>query len=153
MSWEGLSDAQWEKVKEELPVRKRPWRKKDRKGGRPPLEDRKCFEGILWILWTGAPWSVLPKEYGSKSTVHRRLCKWTDNGTLEKLWRSFLALLAEKDQIRWNECFVDGTFSSAKKGATKLERPKGVREQSLWYWLMARVLRSDFTWTRRPQRR
>jgi len=24
-----------------------------------PADDRRCFEGMLWILWTGAPWSEL----------------------------------------------------------------------------------------------
>lgn len=153
MAWRKLTDAQWAKVKRILPVRKKPWFKKDRKGGRPPADDRQCFEGILWILWTGAPWEELPPRYGAKSTVHRRLQKWTEDGILEKLWRTFLAQLDEKKQIRWNECFVDGTFASAKKGALKSEKPSGGREQSLWYWLMARVLRSDFTWTRRPHRK
>lgn len=153
MAWRKVTDAQWEKVQEQLPVRKKPWRKKDRKGGRPPLDDRKCFEGILWILWTGAQWSELPPRYGSKSAVHRRLLKWTDDGTLERIWRAFLAQLQDKDHIRWNECFVDGTFASAKKGGFWSAKPSEARERSLWYWLMARVLRSDFTWTRRPRRK
>ena len=130
MAWRSLTDKQWEKVREHLPVRKKPWRKKDRKGGRPPLDDRKCFEGILWILWTGAQWSELPPRYGSKSAVHRRLMTWTDDGTLERIWWAFLAPLQDKDHLRWNECFVDGTFASAKKkgrlvGNTK--RGKGTK--------------------------
>ena len=152
MAWKKLTDSQWEKVKEQLPVRKRPWLKKKR-AGRTPTDDRKCFEGILWILWTGAPWSELPDRYGHTSSVYRRLQKWTSNGILEKLWRAFLGQLQEKGQIRWNECFVDGTFASAKKGALKSARPNAGRERSLWYWLMAGVLRSDFTWTRRARRR
>jgi len=152
MSWNGLTDAQWEKVKKCLPVRKKPWLKRKR-GGRPPADDRKCFEGILWILWTGAQWEALPKQYGSKSTVHRRLAKWVEDGTLEKLWRTFLAELEDSEQLRWDECFIDGTFASAKKGAPKSEKRNAAREQSLWYWLMARVLRSDFTWTRLPRRK
>ncbi len=153
MAWRTVTDAQWEKIREHLPIRKKPWRKRDRPGGRPPLEDRKCVEGILWILWTGAQWSELPARYGSKSAVHRRLLKWTDDGTLEQLWRAFLAQLQDKDHIRWNECFVEGTFSSAKKGGFWSARPRAARARSLWYWLMARVLRSDFTWTRHRRRR
>lgn len=116
MSWERLSDEQWERVKRVIPPRKIPWKKRSRRG-RKPVDDRKCFEGILWILWTGSPWLALPKIYGPKSTVHDRLKSWAENGVLEKLWRGFLAELADKDKLRWNECFVDGTFSSAKKGA------------------------------------
>lgn len=152
MAWRNLTDEQWEKVKDELPVRKRPWRKKKR-AGRKPTDDRKCFEGILWILWTGAPWSELPNRYGHSSSVYRRLQQWTRDGVLEKLWRALLAQLEEKEQIRWNECFVDGTFAPAKKGGARSARQSAGRERSLWYWLMARVLRSDFMWTRRPHRK
>jgi transposase len=148
MTWRKLSDEQWQKIKEQLPAQK-----KKPQGGRPAAEDRRCFEGILWILWTGAQWSELPRRYGPKSTVHDRLQRWTREGTLEKLWRAFLAQLQEREQIRWDECFVDGTFVPAKKGGPKSAKPSGAREQSLWYWLMARVLRSAFTWRRRPQRR
>ena len=52
MSWERLSDDQWEKVKKVIPKRKISRKKKSRRG-RKPVDDRKCFEGILWILWTG----------------------------------------------------------------------------------------------------
>ena len=148
MTWRKLSDEQWQKIKEHLPApQKKP------KGGRPTADDRRCFEGILWILWTGAQWSELPRRYGPKSTVHDRLQRWTMEGTLEKLWRAFLAQLQEKEQLRWDECFVDGTFVPAKKGGPKSATPSAARARSLWYWLMARVLRSDFTWRRRPQRR
>lgn len=148
MTWRKLSEEQWQKIKEQLPAQKQ-----NPKGGRPAADDRRCFEGILWILWTGAQWSELPRRYGPKSTVHDRLQRWTKEGILEKLWRAFLAQLQEREQIRWDECFVDGTFVPAKKGGLKSAPPSGAREQSLWYWLMARVRRSDFTWRRRPRRR
>lgn len=153
MAWRKVTDEQWERIKAHLPERKKPWRKKDRKGGRPPLGDRPCFEEILWVFWTGAQWSELSPRYGSKSAVHRHLMKWTDDGTLKKLGRAFLAQLQEKEQVRWDECFVDGFFASAKKGGAWSAKRSGAKEQNLWYWLMARVLRSDFTWTRLPHRR
>ena len=148
MTWRKLADEQGQKSKEQVPAQK-----KKPKGGRPTADDRRCFAGILWILWTGAQWSELPRRYGPKSTVHDRLQRWTGDGTLEKLWRAFLAQLQEREQIRWDEGFVDGTFVPAKKGGPKSAKPSGAREQSLWYWLMAWVLRSDFTWRRRPRRR
>ena len=148
MAWLGLTDRQWEEVRKHLPERK-----PNPLGGRPPADDRLCFEGILWILWTGAPWSELPPRYGKRSTVHVRLKVWTENGTLENLWRAFLTQLNDQAHIRWNECFLDGTFFSAKKGGSKSARQSGARDRSLWYWLMAKVLRSEFTWTRRPRRK
>lgn len=144
MGWRKLTDRQWEKVRPHLPKRIR-----SKNGGRPINDDRKSFEGILWVLWTGAPWSELPRRYGSSTTVWRRLRDWTADGTLLNLWRAFLADLNERDQIKWDECFADGTFASAKKGAQRSAKPRGERVRSLWYWSMATVLRSEFTWTRR----
>ncbi|WP_414697019.1 transposase [Oligoflexus sp.] len=50
-------------------------KKRSSLGGRPPASSRKCFEGILWILRTGTPWSELPSRSGSSSAVWRRLKK------------------------------------------------------------------------------
>lgn len=130
MSWERLKDDQWLRIKKVIPPRKRPWKKKSRRG-RKPVDDRKCFEGILWILWTGSPWVALPKIYGAKSTVHRRLKKWAENGVMEKLWRMFLSELEEDKRLRWDECFVDGTFSGAKKVALSSAKRNAAREPSL----------------------
>ena len=148
MAWRRLTDRQWDLIREHVPARKAA-----AKGGRPWADDRKCFEGVLWILWTGAPWSELPRRYGSSTTCWRRLSEWSRTGVLLDLWRAFLAQLNDRDMIRWDECFVDGTFVSAKKGGSVSAKPSGARERSSWYWPMARVLRSEFTWTRRPRRK
>lgn len=148
MAWRAVTDKQWELIEAQLPRRKL-----NKRGGRPPLSDRQCFEGILWILWTGAPWSELPERYGSKSAVHRRLSEWAESGALLNLWRAFLDQLNDARKIRWNECFVDGMFVVAKKGATVWARPNAARGRSLWYWQMARVLREDFAWRRLPPRK
>src|SRR3712207_9272551 len=105
MTWRAVPDKQWEFIKEQLPPRKR-----RTKGGRPPADDRRCFEGILWTLWTGAPWSELPARYGPKSTVHRRLKEWAESGVLLDLWRAFLDQLEGRKKVRWDECFIDGMF-------------------------------------------
>jgi transposase len=58
-----LADPQWEKIAPLLPKRpKRP------RGGRPPANDRKVLEGILWILRSGARWQYLPDEFPSPAT-------------------------------------------------------------------------------------
>jgi transposase len=108
-----LSEAQWQQIRVHVPRRKVSVR-----GGRPRVEDRRCFEGILWILWTGAPWSELPARYGSPSTCWRRLQAWEQSGVLLQLWRAFLVQLNNQDKIHWDECFADGSFASAKKGGS-----------------------------------
>lgn len=148
MAWRHVTDAQWDQIRLQLPPAiRRP------KGGRPSADARRCFEGILWILWTGAPWSKLPKQYGSPNTCWRRLRQWEASGVLLHLWRALLAQLHDAQKLRWNECFVDGSFAPAKKGAPKSGQPSGGRAQSGWYWSMARVLRWEHTWTRHLRRR
>jgi transposase len=137
-----LTDEQWEKIKPFVPPRPpRP------KGGRPPADDRLCFEGILWILKTGARWKDLPGQYPSPSTCWRRLRDWHEAGVLNDMWRAFLSELDHDGILDWDETFVDATFIPAKKGARQSERPRGVREQSTWWWSMARV----FLWEAIPR--
>jgi len=104
------------------------------------VEDQRCFEGILWVLWTGAQWSELPRRYGSPSTCWRRRKHWEATGVLLKLWRAFLAQLNDQEKIRWDECFAEGSFVPAKRGDPKSGRPRGARGQSGWWWSRARVL-------------
>ena len=37
--------------------------------GRPIVPYRKVLDGILYVLRTGCQWKMLPKEYGSGSTM------------------------------------------------------------------------------------
>jgi transposase len=148
MAQRGLTKEQWEAIRVHLPHAKLSPR-----GGRPRVADRRCFEGILWILWTGAQWSELPRRYGSPSTCWRRLKAWEESGVLLAIWRAFLAQLNDQQKLHWDECFADGSFVSAKKGDPKSGRPSGARARSGWFWSMARVLRWEHTWRRLPQRR
>src|SRR4051794_22500259 len=111
MAWRGLRKTQGDAIRGHLPPPKT-----SPLGGRPRVEDRRCFEGILWILWTGAQWSELPRRYGSPSTCWRRLQYWEETGILLKRWRACLAQLNDQQKPRWDECVVDGSFIPAKRG-------------------------------------
>ena len=143
-----LTDAQWEKIRPLLP--KRP---KHPRGGRPRANDRKVLEGILWILRIGARWCDLPEEFPSPATCWRRLRDWEEQGVWVEIWRAFLSELNERQQLKWSESFMDGSFAPAKKGATESEKPSGVRGLSGWWWLTARVFLWETTFTLHPRRR
>ena len=132
-----LTDEQWERIQPLIPPRPRSAR-----GGRPPADDRRCFEGILWVLKTGARWKDLPAEFPSPSTCWRRMNEWAESGVLEEIWAAFLDQLDDQQLLDWDELFVDGTFSPAKKGGWALEKRSGGREPSGWLWLMVRVFLS-----------
>ena len=140
-----LSDAHWEKIAPLLPEPKQ-----SSKGGRKFIPNRRCFEGILWILWTGAPWRALPDEYPSPSTCWRRLQRWEEDGTWLKVWRCFIAQLDEKQQLDWSESFVDATFAPAKKGAPQSARRSAAKAQSSWWWQTARVFLWESSFVRHP---
>jgi transposase len=148
MAWRGLTKLQWAAIRVHLPQPKTASR-----GGRPRVPDRRCFEGILWILWTGAPWSELPRRHGSSSTCWRRLKQWEETGVPLKLWRGFLAHLNDQEKIRWEECCADGSFVPAKQGDPRSARRNAARGQRGGFWSMARVLRWEHTWRRRPRRK
>ena len=120
-----LTDAQWEKIRPLLPQRlPRP------RGGRPPANDRKVLEGILWMLRSGARWQHLPEEFPSPSTCWRRLRDWEEQEVWLTIWRAFLGELNERQQLNWSEAFLDGSFAPAKKrgsGAGKTKRGKGTK--------------------------
>jgi transposase len=67
-----LKDEQWSFIEPLLPKKK--VRKDGR--GRPWQDDRKIFNGILWILRTGAQWKDMPDRYPSYQTCHRRFQFW-----------------------------------------------------------------------------
>lgn len=125
MAWRSLSEKQWAAIRPHMPVRERRTLR-----GWPPADDRRCFEGILWILWTGAPWSELPERYGKKSTVHRRLTEWAYTGVLLNLWRAFLSELDDQRRVRWDECFIDGTLVTAPKGGRLSAPPSAAKERN-----------------------
>lgn len=118
-----LTEKQWAVISNLLP------QQKFTKGGRPRADDKKTFEGILWILRTGAQWSELPPKYGSYATCWRRLKAWEEDGTWEKLWKRLVAMLSQEDKLKLEVGMVDGTFAPAKKGGVWLVRRRKAKGQ------------------------
>jgi transposase len=143
-----LTDKQWKLIEPLLPGLP-----KSKKGGRPWASNRAVFEGILWILRSGARWQDLPDQYPSPSTCWRRLQKWEEDDVWLTIWRAFLSTLDERRQLDWSEAFADGSFAPAKKGGRVLGKPSGGKAQSGWWWSTAKVFLWESTWTRRPQRK
>ena len=116
-----VDDALWERLAPLLVVDK-----PRKKPGRPRTADRPLFDGILWLLRTGAQWKTIPRECGPKSTVHDRFEEWVETGAFAQAWT---LLLEEYDEfvgldLHWQS--ADGCLIKAplgKKGG--LEKPNG----------------------------
>ena len=88
------------------------------------------FEGIIWLLRSGARWNDLPDRYPSASICWPRLQQWEEQSVWLKIWPKFLSELDQQGQLDWAETFAAGSFTGAKKGAQALERPKAAKVQS-----------------------
>lgn len=122
-----LTDEQWALIADLFT----PPRRAPSDPGRPRADVRRCFEGIVWVLRTGARWKDLPRSFPSYVTCWRRFVEWTDEGVWEKAWRRLLKKLDEQGQLNWEEGMADGTFASAKKGVNTLAPPDVARGASL----------------------
>jgi transposase len=107
-----VRDELWDTIAPLLPVH-RP----DPRGGRPRVDDRVCFNAIVFVLFTGIAWRHLPREFGvSPATAHRRLAAWQTAGVWERLHRELLRRLNAVGRIDWSAAVVDGSHIRALLG-------------------------------------
>ena len=135
-----VKDEQWAVVEPLLP---KPPRRADGKG-RPRVDDRAILNGILWVLCTGAPWHDMPNRYPPYQTCHRRFQEWVEKGVFEERLRALVKDVKERGGLDLTECFIDGSFVIAKKGAAGWEKPSGAKVQNSWQWQMALVFLSPY---------
>jgi transposase len=113
MAKELVTDELWETIEPLLaPEPPKP------QGGRPRIDDRAALTSIVFVLKSGIPWEMLPKEMGCGSgmTCWRRLKEWQEAGVWEKLHRVLLDRLGEADQIDWERASLDSASIPAKRG-------------------------------------
>ena len=135
-----LTNAQWAFIEPLLPAL--PKRSDGR--GRPWRDSREVLNGILWVLRTGAQWSEMPGRYPPYQTCHRRFQQWRKSGVMDRLLETLARDLEQRGKINLEECFIDGSFSSAKKGALALGKPSGARVPRSWQLQTAMVFLSPY---------
>ena len=121
-----------------------PLRRADGKG-RPWRDTRAVLEAIVWVLRSGARWKDLPERFPPYQTCHRRFQQWVRAGVLRQVLWALAQDLYERGGIDLRECFIDGTFAPAKRGARESAKPSGARGPSLWPWRTAMVFLSPRT--------
>jgi transposase len=92
-----IPDELWDEIKNILPKEK----PLNTVGGRPNVRYRKVIDGILYILRTGCQWKMLPEEYGSGSTCHRRFQEWNSLNIFKKIWIKLLKTYDDCIGINW----------------------------------------------------
>lgn len=89
--------------------------------GRKPIDHRRAWTGLLFVLKTGIAWEDLPQEMGCGSgmTGWRRLRDWQAAGVWQRLHEARLAKLQEADHVDWSRAVVDSAPLRALKGGPK----------------------------------
>lgn len=137
---EELTDEQWSLI---APLFENPKTVQTR--GRPARSAREVLNGVLWILRSEARWQDLPDRFPPYQTCHRRFQEWVKDGRLKTVLEALAQDLLERGRLDLSETFIDGTFVSAKKGASKSAKPSGAKVRSSWQWQTALVFLSPFT--------
>ena len=74
-----LSDVEWTHLKPCLPAPKKRGR------GRPKIRSpRKILNAVFYLLKSGCPWRLLPRDFPPWKTVYHWFRKWRIDGTFER---------------------------------------------------------------------
>jgi len=105
-----ISPDQWEEIKETFPDRKSQY-------GRPSRSDYEIFNGILWVLFSGAGWRDVPERYGPWNTIYDRYTKWRRSGVFDKALSLLHMKLDKEGLLDYSKWMVDSTTTRAHKSA------------------------------------
>jgi len=111
-----IPDELWDEFKKILP-REKP----SKTVGRPIVLYRKVLDGILYVLRTGCQWKMLPKEYGSGSTCHRRFQEWNKLDIFNKMWIKLLKVYDKEVGINWTWQSIDSISIKSPLGGPRQE--------------------------------
>ena len=129
MAKELLPDELWQEIEPLLP----PPPPRTSKGGRPPVDNRKALQGIIFVNRTGIPWQALPTQAFdvSGSSCWRRFDEWTQAGIWPQLHERLLDRLGRAGGVNLDRVVVDSQSVRALRGArTPGPTPRTVRRRA-----------------------
>jgi len=71
-----LTEAQYERIKEALPVQR----------GNVSLSNLQVLNAVLYVAEQGCKWRGLPKRFGRWHTVYMRMSRWSKAGVLDRVF-------------------------------------------------------------------
>jgi transposase len=92
------------------------------------VPDRAALTGILFVLKSGIPWEMLPREMGCGCgmTCWRRLRAWQSAGVWARLHRVLLDRLGRASAVDWSRCALDSAALAAKRGVRRPARTRPI---------------------------
>ncbi len=120
-----IDDELWSIIEPLLPR----GRRRTRIGrGRPRVSDRATLTGIVFVLRSGIPWKMLPREMGCGSgvTCWRRLKRWQRAGMWKRLHQVLLSKLRQAERIDFSRAVADSSSIRALGAGKKLDRTQPI---------------------------
>jgi len=110
--FEGLTDEQWEILEPIFPKIK-----KKRGCEHKHVPWRNVLNTIRWVLITGARWCDVPlrDNFGSKSSSHRWLGVWQEDGTWDRATEKILQDANLFEMLALERLAADGFFFSRQR--------------------------------------
>jgi transposase len=104
-----LTDDEYTRIEDLLP--------ENGKRGGQWTDHRTTLNGIFWILHTGAQGRELPERYGKWKSVHDRLTRWRQDGTLDRILERLHRGLDKRGKLDHDLWCVDATSIRASRAA------------------------------------
>ena len=126
-----LTDEQWDLIEPILPAQRHGGR------GRPPSDQRKMLNSMMWILRTGAPWRDLPERLGPWQTAYHYFNRWREDGIFDRILETLQVRLDANGSIDWDLWCIDGSSiraSRAAAGASKKVSPVILKSPKTTHW-------------------
>jgi transposase len=137
-----VDDDLWSVVEPLLPKHK-----PSPKGGKPPVPDRCCLTGILFVLKTGIAWEDFPCEMGCGMTLLNRLRQWDKAGVWKAMHRIMLDKLRAEGHVDFGRVIVDSASVRAMHGGKKRVQVPWTAgkpgRNTTWRWMPA-----EYRWRR-----
>lgn len=130
-----LSAAQWRVIAPHVP----PPVIHRRGGARSIVEERRCFEALLWRLALQKKWNDIDTAtFASAHTCWRRYGEWTRVGALDAMWMAFLSTLPPRARIAWEKLVAEKGFAPLQRHLKPNQRELRRRAE------LARFLRPEY---------
>lgn len=119
----GLTDAEWARVRDLF---------ENRGPGRPPKHPRRLMlDACIYVLRSGCPWRMLPKDFPHWEAVYDTFRRWSDAGIFEEMHDRLRAMYREREHraVEPTAAIVDAQAvrSSAQGGVKGFDAGKKIK--------------------------